>query len=179
MKVQFGDTPTTIRDILNNEHSRVATDKVLGYIKSYPDKIGELMACFFDDNPRICQRAAWPVGDLGEKYPELLIPYLTKMIVNIKEPKHDAVIRNTIRTWQYMSIPEDYLGEIFELCFNYITDPKFPIAIRAFSMTVCANICKVVPELKEELILAIEEQLEHGSAGIKSRGTNVIKLLSS
>jgi hypothetical protein len=46
-------------------------------------------------------------------------------------------------------------------------------------MTVCANICKVVPELKEELILAIEEQLEHGSAGIKSRGTNVIKLLSS
>ena len=68
MKVQFGDTPTTSRDILNIEHSRVATDKVLGYIQSYPDKIEELMACFFDDNPRICQRAAWSVGDLGERY---------------------------------------------------------------------------------------------------------------
>lgn len=168
-----------IKKLLEDEHSRVATDKVLGYIFSYPDKIGELMACFFDENHRFCQRAAWPVGDLGEKYPELLIPYLPQMIANIKSPKHDAVIRNTVRTWQYMSIPEAYLGEIFELCFNYIIDPKIPVAIRAFSMTVCAKICKSVPELKEELILAIEEQLEHGSPGIRSRGKNVIKLLSS
>ena len=166
-----------IKKVLEEEHSRVATDKVLGYIQSNPDKIGELMSCFFDDNPHICQRAAWPVGDLGEKYPELLIPYLPQMISNVKEPKHDAVIRNTVRTWQYMSVPEDYLGEIFELCFNYITDPKIPVAIRAFSMKVCANICKAVPEMKEELILAIEDQLENGSAGIKSRGKNVVKQL--
>jgi hypothetical protein len=44
-------------------------------------------------------------------------------------------------------------------------------------MTVCANICKDIPELKEELILAIEDQLEFGSAGIVSRGRKIIKEL--
>jgi len=166
-----------IKKVFEKEHSRIATDKVLHYIQDYPNKMVELMDCFFDADPRICQRAAWPVGDLGEKYPDLLIPYLPEMILNLKAPKHDAVIRNTVRTWQYMSIPEEYLGEIFELCFNYINDPKIPVAIRAFSMTVCANICKAVPELKEELILAIKDQLEYGSAGIKSRGHHVIKEL--
>ncbi len=167
----------SFRDTLKKEHSRAATDIILLEIKKLPERIKELMECFFDAEIRICQRAAWPMGDLGEKYPDLMVPYLPQLIANLKAPKHDAVIRNTVRTWQYMSIPEDYQGEIFEICFYYITDPKIPIAIRAFSMTVCANICKEVPELKEELIMAIEDQLEHGSPGIRSRGTTVIKLL--
>lgn len=167
----------SIRDILLTEHSRAITDLILKELSSHPDRIDELMTCFFDADLRICQRAAWPVGDLGEKFPALIIPYLHAMIQNLSNPKHDAIIRNTVRTWQFMKIPEPYQGEIFEICFNYIIDPKIPIASRAFSMTVCANICKEIPELKDELILAIEDQMENGSAGIVSRGRKIIKEL--
>jgi hypothetical protein len=140
-------------------------------------RISELMDCFFDPNLRICQRAAWPVGDLGEKYPTLLIPYLPALIENLKTPKHNAIMRNTVRTWQNMPIPEEFQGAVFEICFEYIIDPKIPIAVRAFSMTVCANICNDVPELKEELKIAIEDQLEFGSPGIRSRGNKILKQL--
>lgn len=169
----------TFRNILLSEHSRKATDTILNAIKEDTGRISELMECFFDDNLRLCQRAAWPVGDLGEKYPTLMIPYLPQMIATLRAPKHDAVIRNTVRTWQNMPIPEDYQGEVFDICFNYILDPKIPIAIRAFSMTVCANICKGVPELAAELILAITEQIEFGSPGIRNRGLRIIKELST
>lgn len=167
----------SIHTILQTGHSRTITNQILDAIAKNPAFIDDLMACFFDANLRICQRAAWPLGDLGEKYPELIIPYLPEMIKNLAHPKHDAIIRNTVRTWQYMKIPEAYQGDIFEICFNYIIDPKIPIASRAFSMTVCANICKDIPELKDELILAIEDQLEFGSAGIVSRGRKIIKEL--
>ncbi len=167
----------TFRSILSSEHSRVATNSILQAIQLEPKRITELMDCFFDNDLRICQRAAWPVGDLGEKFPDLIAPFLPKLIENLKNPKHDAIMRNTVRTWQSMSIPEEWQGQVFEICFNYILNPKIPIAIRAFSMTVCANICKDIPELKQELILAIEDQLEHGSPGICSRGNKIIKEL--
>ncbi len=164
-----------ILSILENEHSRAATDAILNEIHNNPAIIHELMACFFSSDLRICQRASWAVGDLGEKYPELVVPYLAIMIKNLEHPKHDAIIRNTVRTWQSMEIPDEHQGDIYEICFNYIIDPKIPIASRAFSMTVCANICKKIPELKDELLMAIEDQLEMGSAGIVSRGRRIIK----
>lgn len=167
-----------IRAHLLTEHSEAVTDSIVHCIRENPDKLDELMVCFFDQNLRICQRAAWSVGILGEKNPEMMYPYLPEMINYLQNPTHDAIIRNTVRTWQSMKIPEEYQGEIFEICFRYIIQPKFPAAVRAFSMTVCAKIAKEIPELKEELILAISDQLEFGSSGIINRGNKMIKELS-
>lgn len=168
---------STFKSLLTNEHSRHTTDEILHQIQLRPERIEELMACFLSDDLRICQRAAWPVGDLGEKFPELIIPYFPALIANLKNPKHDAVIRNTVRTWQNMWIPTAFQGEIFAICFDYMINPKIPIAIRAFSMTVCANICVDEPELKNELILAIEDMQENASPGICTRSKAVLKQL--
>jgi hypothetical protein len=99
------------------------------------------------------------------------------MIAYLKTPKHNAIIRNTVRLWQNMEIPEVWYGEIFELCFGFVTIPTTPIAIKAFSMTVCENISKNYPELKEELVLAIEDQMQFGSPGVKSRGQKLLNKL--
>ncbi|MBK8053971.1 MAG: hypothetical protein IPK35_12050 [Saprospiraceae bacterium] len=167
-----------IRAHLLTEHSKAITDSIVHCVQANPDKLGELMACFFDPNLRICQRAAWSVGILGKKNPEMMYPYLPDMINYLQNPPHDAIIRNTVRTWQTMKVPEEYQGEIFEICFKYIIHPKYPAAIRAFSMSVCTKIAKEIPELKEELILAISDQLEFGSSGIINRGNRMIKELS-
>jgi hypothetical protein len=65
------------------------------------------------------------------------------------------------------------------ICFGYLSDPKEPIAVRVFSMTVLANMAKENPELKNEIIPIIEDQLPFGSAGFRSRGTKVLKILKS
>jgi len=167
----------SFKELLTHEHSRQTTDEILRQIQSEPKRIEELMECFLSDDLRLCQRAAWPVGDLGEKFPELIIPYFPQLIANLKQAKHDAVIRNTVRTWQNMHLPKAYQGEIFGLCFDYMINPKIPIAIRAFSMTVCANICIDEPELKNELILAIEDIQENASPGICTRSRSILTKL--
>ena len=60
----------TFREMLMAEHSREVTNKILEEIRQNPSRIDELMDCFLDSNNRICQRAAWPIGDLGEKFPK-------------------------------------------------------------------------------------------------------------
>ncbi|MBK9734308.1 MAG: hypothetical protein IPO92_04795 [Saprospiraceae bacterium] len=168
-----------IKQILLSEHSRIASEKILASILQNPLNFDALMDCFFDKEYRICQRASWPVGVIGEKQPELLIPYLPRMIHNLEKPLHDAIIRNTVRTWQFMAIPDEFQGHIFDICFKFITDPKKAIAIRAFSITVCANICSTIPELREELATAIEDQIEFGSSGFVNRAMKTIKMLRS
>lgn len=151
---------------------------ILDTLKADPSRMDELMDCFFDKDLRLCQRASWPVGMLADRIPNLLIPYLEKMLVNLDTPHHDAIIRNTFRALQNMAIPEEVEGLAFEKAFDFLLNPANAVAIRVFAMTVCGNIALKYPELKQELIPVIEEQFPYGSAGFKSRAKRVLKSLS-
>jgi hypothetical protein len=55
---------------------------------------------------------------------------------------------------------------------------KEAIAIKAFSMSVLYNCCKIYPELKVEVIPILEDVLVRDkSKGIQSRGRKVLKQL--
>ena len=135
------------------------------------------MSCFFSKEMRICQRASWPITFIAEKKPALLVPYLQRMIDHLDQPNHDAVIRNTVRSWQFMEIPEDYIGPIYEICFHYLIEPQYAIAIRVFSMTTCVNIATRFPELGPELTSVILNHIDHNSAAFRSRGSKELKRL--
>lgn len=168
-----------IRNHLTGQQTRRKSMEVIDYIIEQPSAIEELMECFFDDEIRICQYAAWPVGILGEKHPEIISPYLPMMVSNLDNPKHDAVVRNTIRILQYIETPEEIEGEVYERCFNYLVSPSSPVAVKVFSMSVLAKIAMKIPELKEELIIAIEDYKPFGTAGYQVRARKVLKMLKS
>lgn len=135
------------------------------------------MECFFDEDLRICQRAAWPVGLIGKEHVQLLYPYIGRMLDNLKEPMHDAITRNTFRTFQFMDFPEDLEGRVFDISMDYLMHIENAVALRVFAMTTAANITIKYPELAAELIPIIEEQLPHGSAGFKNRGAKLLNKL--
>ena len=168
-----------IRAQLNQEHSKENTTKIVEYIVAQPERLPELMNVFLSEEYRLVQRSAWVVGDLARKNSHLLMEYWPQMIDSLKkEGIHDAVKRNTVRTWQDLPIPEEHYGEVAEICFGYLADNKEPIAVKCFSMSVLEKIVKQIPELKDELKFLIEEQLPYGSAGFKSRGNKVLKSIA-
>jgi hypothetical protein len=167
----------SFRELLEQENSKRIASVVLDAVVSSPDRMDELMDLFFDKDLRTCQRAAWPVGLLADKNPKLLEPYIERMLVNLDAPHHDAVIRNTFRTFQVTDFPEDLEGVAFDKAFDFLLDINNAIAIRVFAMTVCGNIAMKYPELCHELIPVIEEYLPHGSAGFRSRGNSILKKL--
>jgi hypothetical protein len=63
---------------------------------------------------------------------------------------------------------------LFDVGIELIIDPKEPIAIKAYSMTVCERIANQYPELNPELIYAIEAKLPHASAGVKNIGQKIL-----
>ncbi|MTI40068.1 hypothetical protein [Fulvivirga lutimaris] len=159
------------------EHSKPQALKISNYIGSNKNRFDELMRLFFDTKYRVTQRAAWVVSHCADKHPELIEPYIEPMILNLKNDITVAVQRNTLRVLQEKEMPDSIIGEAADICFKIMESSKEPIAVKVFAMTLLANICKKVPELKTELKILIEDQLPYGSAGFKSRANKILKKL--
>lgn len=149
-----------IQSALLKEHSRKQAIKISKFISNDPKKFKILAQLFLGDNYRLAQRAAYSVNFCGANYPELIIPYIPKML-NILESNnvHDAVKRNTLRLFQFIQIPKKYHGKVVATSFNLLQDNNQPIAIRVFAMTVIANLCRFYPELANELMPIIEIEM--------------------
>ncbi len=166
-----------LKNTLLTIRHKADVDAVMLGIKNNQFNFEELMECFFSDDWVLCQKSAWPVGVIAEKNPDLLRPFLPRMLENLKQPVHDAVIRNTLRAWQMMDIPETIQGEVYQQCFEYLANPGMAIAIRVFAMSVCSNIAMIHPALSAELIPLIEDHFDHSSAGFRSRAMKELKRL--
>lgn len=165
-----------IREALFLEHSKAQSDKIVSYIGSDESRFDELMHLFFYAESRIAQRAAMAVGWSGLRNPSFLPKYMNKMMDCLaQEGVHDAVKRNILRILQEIAIPEEYEGQLTDICFDLILNPNEPSAIKAFAMTVLSNICQKYPELAQEFCLIIRENWEHESPAFKSRGKKILK----
>jgi hypothetical protein len=142
-------------------------------------RIEELMECFFSRNTTLSQRSAIPVGIIASKDSSLVLPFMKKMLSIANVPYNSGIRRNIVRTWQFLDIPEKYRGEVLDQCFKYVNDRKEAIAVRAFSLAICSQMCEYYPELKEELLLTIELHQEHGGPGFKSISKKVRKKLTA
>lgn len=165
-----------LREELLREHSKKQTIRIVDYVGDDKERFAELMNLFLTDVYRIGQRAAWPVSYCGSAHPELITPYIKKMLKNLNNPVHDSVKRNTVRVLQNFHIPKALQGLAVKQCMRLVEGNE-PIAIKVFSITLLGNIAKEHPELKHELKILIETQIPYASAGFLSRATKILKSL--
>jgi hypothetical protein len=166
-----------VEEILR-EHTKKQKDKIVSYVGHNPKRFSELVDIFLQGPSLVTQRAAWPISYCIEQYPDLLKPHFRKILTQLgKKNIHDSVKRNILQMLQFVRVPKAWQGITADLCLTFLADAKEPVAIRVFAMNVLANIASEVPELKNELIPLIEDQLPYSSAGFISRGSKVLKQL--
>jgi len=169
-----------VKALLESEQSKNQTNLIVNYVGNDKNKMKALMSLFLDSKWewRYNQWAAWPVGYIGRKYPSLILPYFNELINVMDNPRHDAVLRNTVRILEDIEVPEKYEGEIYDRCFAFLNDVSKPIAVRCFSMTVVFKMTQKYPDLKNELLASIKLHLPYASAGFKSRGGKILNYYS-
>ncbi len=146
--------PMDVRQALLTEHSKRQTTAIVAYIGDDADRFAELMKIFFAGEYRLTQRAAWPMNYCAETHPQLIQPYLPKLLKCLdRDDMHDAVKRNIVRLLQYIEIPKRLHAQVYSRCVELVDDPNEGIAVRVFAMTVAAHIAKTEPALCNELQL--------------------------
>lgn len=168
-----------LTDLLSKEHSRRQRDLVVKWIGTDTERVSAAIYVLCHHPYRDVQRVAWVINGVAEKHPELVIPHLETLVRRLgQKPAPDAVKRNIIRILSFVPLPEKIHDEAVHTCFEYLSAPHEPIAVRAFAMSVLHRLSQIYPEIKTELRALLELELEKiPSPGIKSRAQKILSQL--
>ncbi|MEQ8415379.1 MAG: hypothetical protein RIB71_12970 [Imperialibacter sp.] len=166
-----------LKSRLMADRSKRNIERLAQEIGDDEEKFTEVMDIFFSGPYRITHFSAHLLGKCCDLHPHLILPYLGKMIDLLDENVHDSLKRNILRTMQFIDVPEEHWDKTVQYCFELLQSKKEPVAVKVFGMTVLANLCQKLPELKNELRIIIEDQMPYGSAGFRSRGSKILKKL--
>ena len=156
-------------EISRNNTNYIA--KIIGNDASLFDKLVNLV---FKGSSPIPLRAAWVVSTVTDVYPELLTPYVEKIINTLEMFDHTGICRNLLRQLAECKIPDDLQGKLYDICYTWLLSRHQPPAVKVHCMQILFNIAQLEPDLKPELKLILEELTGHDSAAIKSRSRQLM-----
>ncbi len=153
-------------------------DFTLSEIVSHPEYYPVLMeVALYSKHPN-SWRAAYLVDKIHEADQDLILPYINKIIEQLKLENHNGKKRHFLKQISLNKIPEIHQGFLLDYSLNSFTSAKEAIAVRVNAMQILFNISEKEPELKPEILAVIEHEMEyHSTAGILSRGKKLAKKL--
>lgn len=165
-----------LREEILKEHSKPQCERIVKWIGGSQSRFDELLYLFLNDEYRVVQRASWPLNYCVIDHPEFIRNYWRKLLDNLFKPGiHMAVKRNTIRMMEGISIPEEYEGEMMDICINYVASPTEAVAVKAHSLTILGKLSRKYPEIIPELRVIIEDQMSYQTPAFKARAKRLLK----
>ncbi len=123
-------------------------------------------------------RAAYIVDLVHDYSPELLLPYLNEVTLQLKQEKSNGKKRHFMKLISMNKIDEEHHGFLFDYCLTTLTSAKEPLAVRVHAMQILFNISDIETGLKPEILSVIEHEMEfHAAPSILSRGKKLAKKL--
>jgi hypothetical protein len=168
----------TLADMLMAGNTRFNTELVAAHIGTDEVLFEELITIMVTTKTPLPERAAWVMSTVTDSYPWMIFPHFNRIIDHMFHCSNSSLNRNILRLLTNIEIPEEKTGEIFEFCYKSLNDQKQPPAVRVHAMQILFNISEKEPDLKPELKLLIENQLENASTGFANRAEKLIKKLS-
>lgn len=163
---------------LLQEHSRPNTEFIAKKIGNDPLEFKKIVNIIYKESPPLPQRAAWLLAVVNQQHPELLKPYLSRFIDTIEQFNVDAIKRNMSSVLAKHDLPVKLQGKAVDVLFRLMLSPAETVAVKTEAMQTLGNIARKHPELRNELKMAIEDQLPKTTAAFHARAKRIFKFLS-
>jgi len=157
-----------LRQLLEEEHSKKQKDLITKEILDGNIPVKDIVDVVKSNDGIYAQRGAYVITGLHDDNIEHLKPYLNDLWEAIQPKSHQAIPRAVYRYLASVDLPEELEGEVFEVGTKTFMSKKTAVAIKAHIMIILTNVALKYPELKDEVVFLIKEQLPGCSAGYKS-----------
>jgi hypothetical protein len=158
------------------EHSTSQKEKIVNWIGGSQQRFDELFHIFMSGEYRVVQRSAWPLSYCAVQHPELIQKHFTDLVRQLtNNSQHQAVKRNILRLLAQVTIPESFHGDVMDLCFQYISTPEEPAAVKAFSLHILQNFALQYPDIAGEVKVIIQDEWDNESPAFRSRAKKFLE----
>lgn len=165
------------RALLSEFPSGIEKELYINEVQSFPEKFKTLVDIALIEKDPLAWRAAWVLDGSDEKSPGLARDYISAIVCKLPEVKSKGSIRSLLRMLCRYEIHEDDQGILIDLCFKYLVSELYPVAVKVHAMQIVYQHVLIYPELKDELVTVIMDQVGNNTVGFKSRGMRIIKKL--
>lgn len=166
-----------LKQLLEKEYSKKQKDIITSEILKKNIAISDLIQLVKDNNGIYAQRGAYVITGIHDTNIDLLAPYTIDLWKCIQPKSHSSIPRAVYRYLSAIPPPKELDGEIFEQGTKAFVNKKTTIAVKVHIMKTMTNLALKYPELKDEVIFLINQQLKEGSAGYRSAAKKELKRL--
>lgn len=160
------------------EHSKKNIVKIVTEIKNDSKQINALIKLIYDENQTYSSKASWVFSEIYKNDGNIKISHCKILIEYLKDVKIDGIKRNILSAFETKQVEHDLLGNLVDLCFKFLIAPNETVAVKVYSMQIIANSCCDYPELKLELIAAIDQEYDRNTISFKARAKQIKKKLA-
>lgn len=138
--------------------------------------IVSLCELLYEDKP-IAKRFSWLLSDIALTEPKVLY-YVLPFLFQLRDKTSISDFQYSFsKYWNYCGVPEEHEGEAIDLLFKWIEDPNVSVHIKTNSLNALSKILEKYPDLKNELKIVLEDQLDKNSVSFKRMATKVLMAL--
>lgn len=135
------------------------------------------LAPLLDCGEPVTSRFLWLLSELGEIDTVRLrkaLPDLMNLLDPHAKERYAATIANF---WILAGVPDENEAEAIDLLFRWLRSINTNVTTKSRSMTVLLKLCQKYPDLKNELRLSIEDQVDKYTADFRKRSEKILSKL--
>lgn len=106
---------------------------------------------------------SWMLGGICMIQPQCLEPSLVYFFEKRHEVKFSNFDRSLAKFFLYVGIPSEIEGTVIDMLLTWLDRPGISISTKCYALKCLIKVVKKHPDLKQELILIIENQMGKNS----------------
>ncbi|MFC2096900.1 hypothetical protein ACFLSI_01065 [Bacteroidota bacterium] len=163
------------------DSSRIVADIVTENVGNNPDNYKAVIDLAFSGKEKISRRAGKIIYLVAEQYPELAIPHIPFFLKKLREIQNESIISSILKTFADSILPDNDIdmSKLLNICFDYITGSWKSAGVKVFCLDILFKICQIEPDLKNEVISIIEDQIPKSSSAFQARSIRYLKKLGA
>lgn len=115
------------------------------------------------EEKEIASRFFWLMGGFAELFPQKLFAVLPAFFKLKNNFKHNDWNRSFAKFWNLCGIPQENEAAATDLLFQWLISSKSNVSVKTYSLLALNKLAEKYPELKNELKLCVEDQLDKTS----------------
>ena len=174
---------------ISNTLVKVKVEKLAALGSKHTYSLSDLLDLTFYPKREVAFRAAWILESIVQTDPQRFSPHVEEFLIRYPSQTNTSCQRHFSKIMMYLTdprsqkllrLPDEFaLEPLVEKTFEWLIDPKSPVAVQVNCLEVLFNLRQQVPWIEEELRAEIIFLLHEGGAAMQTRGKAILKKLNS
>ncbi len=126
----------------------------------------------------VATRFLWFLSEFGEQYPAALHRVLPRLMERVDTARMDNYAGSLANFWILAGVPAEMEGQAIDLLFDWLNASGTNVTVKSRAMVVLEKLSANYPELKQELRLSIEGQMNKYSKSFEKKSIQLLNKLS-